>query len=255
MRNKLRKIKLPEKNCWEKYKGSMFAASSKEKTLRIFDPRQSKMTSSTAAHDGSKGFKVTWLGNSDMIATVGHSKSKFNLKRKYLAITFGWRFRQFSCHEFVGCQEFLNTRQICRYRQWAWSYYPLLWPWSEASVHGRQRRRCVDFFDMWEILILWLPINKIGNIKMYELEENYSDAYFLSEHRTAIPAAGCKKKKKIFIFLTFLQTFLQIFQIALSKRWKWMFEKLKCWECWSCVMIMLNPSHLECPESGSVSVI
>jgi hypothetical protein len=55
--------------------GSQFVASSKDKTIRIFDPRSSTPeTVSWQAHEGSKPCKALWLGRRDKILTLGFNK-------------------------------------------------------------------------------------------------------------------------------------------------------------------------------------
>jgi WD40 repeat protein len=58
--------------------GSMLATSCKDTHLRIFDPRTDpqKPVAEGVAHDGAKGFKVTWAGRKEQqLCTCGFSKS------------------------------------------------------------------------------------------------------------------------------------------------------------------------------------
>ncbi|XP_064636401.1 coronin-7-like isoform X2 [Lineus longissimus] len=57
--------------------GSMLATTSKDKMVRIFDPRQQTMSQETAGHDNIKDSRIVWLGNSDRIATTGFSKMRY----------------------------------------------------------------------------------------------------------------------------------------------------------------------------------
>jgi WD40 repeat protein len=54
--------------------GSMLATTSKDKIVRIFDPRQQTVVQETPSHDNIKDSRIIWLGNSDRIATTGFSK-------------------------------------------------------------------------------------------------------------------------------------------------------------------------------------
>jgi len=55
--------------------GSMFAASSKDKLVRLFDPRSdSPVSSSWQAHEGTKPSKALWLGHRDQIVTLGFNR-------------------------------------------------------------------------------------------------------------------------------------------------------------------------------------
>eukprot|EP01114_Cavostelium_apophysatum_P008322 TRINITY_DN2072_c0_g1_i1.p1 TRINITY_DN2072_c0_g1~~TRINITY_DN2072_c0_g1_i1.p1 ORF type:complete len:931 (-),score=272.47 TRINITY_DN2072_c0_g1_i1:40-2832(-) len=54
--------------------GSLMASSSKDKEMRIYDPRTNNITQRVEAHDGIKGFKVNWLGEREGLLTVGFTK-------------------------------------------------------------------------------------------------------------------------------------------------------------------------------------
>jgi WD40 repeat protein len=56
--------------------GSQITTISKDNFLRIFDTRSLKLVGETPAHQGIKPSRVTWLGSSDYIFTVGFSKSR-----------------------------------------------------------------------------------------------------------------------------------------------------------------------------------
>lgn len=57
------------------YYGNLFSTSSKDKNLRVIDPRQSKVVQSVEAHKSAKGFNSLWLGNRDRLLTCGFSKT------------------------------------------------------------------------------------------------------------------------------------------------------------------------------------
>jgi coronin-1B/1C/6 len=64
------------------YNGSQIATSCKDKKLRIFDPRTDAVVQENAPHDGSKCFKLAWLGNGGNIVSVGftrQSKRQFKI--------------------------------------------------------------------------------------------------------------------------------------------------------------------------------
>jgi coronin-1B/1C/6 len=54
--------------------GSMLAAVSKDKKIKLIDPRMEKIVSQTNCHEGSKPQKLTWLGNDHKIFTTGFSR-------------------------------------------------------------------------------------------------------------------------------------------------------------------------------------
>uniref|UniRef100_A0A6B2KYR6 Uncharacterized protein n=2 Tax=Arcella intermedia TaxID=1963864 RepID=A0A6B2KYR6_9EUKA len=55
--------------------GSTFATSCKDRYLRTWDPRQSKMIASVETHASTKGFQVKWLGDTELLLTSGFTKS------------------------------------------------------------------------------------------------------------------------------------------------------------------------------------
>jgi len=56
------------------YEGTVMATSSRDKSLRIVDPRARSVSSQTVAHEGAKSFRAVWLGNKTQILTVGFKK-------------------------------------------------------------------------------------------------------------------------------------------------------------------------------------
>lgn len=57
------------------YDGSACATASKDKALRIIDPRSSAVAAETQAHTGVKGWRALWCGKNDRILSVGFTKS------------------------------------------------------------------------------------------------------------------------------------------------------------------------------------
>jgi coronin-1B/1C/6 len=56
------------------YDGSMLASSSKDKQMRLFDPRTGQVTASVEAHEGSKTSKLCFLGRLGLLASCGFTK-------------------------------------------------------------------------------------------------------------------------------------------------------------------------------------
>lgn len=56
------------------YDGNHLATVARDKKLRVWDIRNSKVVSEGQAHAGAKNQRVVWLGNSDRLATTGFSK-------------------------------------------------------------------------------------------------------------------------------------------------------------------------------------
>lgn len=60
---------------WD-YKGDNYAAACKDKNVRFVDARTSKVKGMiTEAHDGVKGVKVVYMGESGKVLTTGHSRA------------------------------------------------------------------------------------------------------------------------------------------------------------------------------------
>ncbi|PVV02158.1 hypothetical protein BB560_003398 [Smittium megazygosporum] len=57
------------------YNGSLIASTNRDKLLRIFDPRSESLVSSTQSHQGSKGSRVIWMGDTGKILTTGFTSS------------------------------------------------------------------------------------------------------------------------------------------------------------------------------------
>jgi hypothetical protein len=55
--------------------GSLVATTSKDKKMRLFDPRDEKVVSEVAAYGGSKKSSVVFLTAVDLIATIGFTKT------------------------------------------------------------------------------------------------------------------------------------------------------------------------------------
>lgn len=56
------------------YNGSLLATTCRDKKLRIFDVRANKVVQEGPGHQGIKGSRVVWMGNTDRLATTGFSR-------------------------------------------------------------------------------------------------------------------------------------------------------------------------------------
>jgi len=57
------------------YDGSVCATASKDKALRVIDPRANAVASEVQAHTGVKGWRAVWCGKSERILSVGFTKT------------------------------------------------------------------------------------------------------------------------------------------------------------------------------------
>ncbi|ORZ08355.1 hypothetical protein BCR42DRAFT_144034 [Absidia repens] len=56
------------------YNGSLMATTCRDKRLRIFDVRSNKVVQEGSGHQGIKGSRVVWLGDTDRLVTTGFSR-------------------------------------------------------------------------------------------------------------------------------------------------------------------------------------
>ncbi|KAI7899538.1 uncharacterized protein BX663DRAFT_521236 [Cokeromyces recurvatus] len=56
------------------YNGSLMATTCRDKKLRVFDVRSNQIVQEGAGHQGIKGSRVVWLGDTDRLATTGFSR-------------------------------------------------------------------------------------------------------------------------------------------------------------------------------------
>jgi len=115
------------------YDGSLFASSSKDKEMRIVDPRSNKIAQHVEAHDGVKGFKTAWLGKQNAVVTVGFSKG--------------------------------SQRQIA-----LWDLKNLSTPLAKKEIDAGAGI-FTPYFDM-DTGVLFLSGKGDGNIKMFEVIDN-----------------------------------------------------------------------------------
>jgi WD40 repeat protein len=57
------------------YNGSKYLTYCKDKMIRMVDPRNNRLAGSFSGHQGTKGARVTFLGDRQMFATIGFSKT------------------------------------------------------------------------------------------------------------------------------------------------------------------------------------
>jgi len=56
------------------YIGNIFAFASKDRKITLVDPRSSQVVDENEGHQGPKGIRLTWLGNSSKFISTGFSK-------------------------------------------------------------------------------------------------------------------------------------------------------------------------------------
>lgn len=131
--------------------GSLLATSSKDKNLRVFDPRSGTLVAEVADHQGAKSGRALWLGKHDKIVTCGFTKTSD---------------REFAVYDPRNLNGKLSTVKIDNSTS-----TPLL------------------FFDE-DIDVLYLSGRGDGNIRYYEFAPDGPLIHTLSEYKSKDPAAG-----------------------------------------------------------------
>jgi len=57
------------------YVGNLFAFASKDRKLIVVDPRAAQVVEDIEGHQGPKGIRIEWLGNSQKFVSTGFSKN------------------------------------------------------------------------------------------------------------------------------------------------------------------------------------
>jgi len=135
---------------WD-YWGKQYAAASKDKKVRVVDPRSSQIVHETEAHAGVKGMRCMYLGRHDKLFTMGFSKTSE---------------RQYSIWDPRNMTAALKTENI-------------------DTASGI----LMPFFDH-DTNILYLAGKGDGNIRYYEVVDEAPYVHFLSEFKSASPQRG-----------------------------------------------------------------
>jgi len=129
----------------------LVATSCKDKFLRVFDPRDSKVTATVDDHPGAKGGRVIWLGRKDLIFTCGFGKGSE---------------RQYALYDPRNLSSRLALQVIDN---------------SSSTL--------LPFYDN-DLGILYLGGKGDGNIRYYEVVDEDPYIHFLSEYKSKEPQAG-----------------------------------------------------------------
>jgi len=133
------------------YNGSLYATSSKDRKLKIFDPRSGAVSAETEGHSGAKATLIAWQGHKDKLISVGFGKSS----ERELGI---WDIRNFT-----------KALKIQGIDTGAGSYQPIFDP--DNSV-------------------LYLAAKGDTSIKFYEIVDEDPYAHYLNSHTASVPQTG-----------------------------------------------------------------
>jgi WD40 repeat protein len=139
-----------QSSAWD-YTGSQYATASKDKKVRVIDPRANSIVHEVEAHAGIKGMRVAYLGRKNKLFSMGFSKLSE---------------RQFSLWDPRSPTTPLHTENID-------TGSGILMPFYDNDTN-----------------VLFLAGKGDGNIRYYELVDEAPYIYFLSEYKSATPQRG-----------------------------------------------------------------
>jgi len=133
------------------YTGEIIATASKDKNVRVVDPRANAIVATVEAHPGVKGMRCLYLGNKEKLFTMGFSKTSE---------------RQFCLWDPRKLGEAIRTENID----------------TAAGI-------IMPFFDS-DTSVLFLAGKGDGNIRYYEVVDEAPYIHFLTEFKSATPQRG-----------------------------------------------------------------
>jgi len=139
-----------QSSCWD-YTGANYATASKDKKVRVVDPRAKRVAHEVEAHQGIKGMRVTYLGRKNKLFSMGFSKISE---------------RQFSLWDPRSMDKPVHTENID-------TGSGILMPFYDNDTN-----------------VLYLAGKGDGNVRYYELVDDAPYIYFLSEYKSATPQRG-----------------------------------------------------------------
>jgi len=135
---------------WD-WTGNLLATTCKDKKFRIFDVRANKVVQEAQAHQGVKGARVVWMGNTNRICTTGFSRT--------------------------------SERQV-----FIWDSQNLTEPIKQENIDTASGM-LIPHYDP-DNCMLYLAGKGDGNIRYYEWNDEEKSLYYLSEHKTSDPQRG-----------------------------------------------------------------
>jgi len=139
-----------QSSAWD-YQGVLYATASKDKKVRVLDPRANAIVHEVEAHPGVKGMRLAFLGQREKLFTMGFSKTSE---------------RQYSIWDPKQMKEPLKTENID----------------TAAGI-------IMPFYDN-DTSMLFLAGKGDGNIRYYEVVDEAPYVHFLSEFKSNQPQRG-----------------------------------------------------------------
>jgi len=141
--------------------GSLLSTTSKDKKIRIIDPRTNTVSHAFEAHTGVKGTRSSWLGHHDLLLTTGFSKTSD---------------RQIAIYDLKNMSAPLTMQNV-------------------DTASGM----FIPFFDD-DTGVLYLVGKGDGNIRYYEVVPDSKEIiYYLSEFKTSTPQLGAAFRPKTYL--------------------------------------------------------
>jgi len=139
------------------YDGSQLVTTSKDKKIRVIDPRQNTVTAEAAGHPGVKGSRAIWLGEKGTIFNVGFSRSSDR------------------------CYTILDPRKLDT-------------PVCKQNI-DTSSGILMPFYDN-DTSLLFLAGKGDGNVRYYEIEDSSPYIHYVSDYKSATPQLGmCMRPK------------------------------------------------------------
>jgi len=139
------------------YDGSLIATTSKDKKIRVIDPRQGAVTEEANGHPGIKGSRCIWLGERGTIFNVGFSRSS---DRTY---------------------SILDPRKLDT-------------PIVQANI-DTSSGILMPFYDN-DTGLLFLAGKGDGNIRYFEIDEEKPWIHYVSDYKSNTPQLGMAMRPK-----------------------------------------------------------
>jgi coronin-1B/1C/6 len=139
-----------QSSAWN-YNGQSYATASKDKKVRVIDPRSNSVVHEVEAHQGVKGMRVTYLGRKDKLFSMGFSKTSE---------------RQFSIWDPRAFGTPIKTENVD-------TGSGILMPFYDDDTN-----------------ILYLGGKGDGNIRYYEVVDEDPYIFYLTEYKSNTPQRG-----------------------------------------------------------------
>eukprot|EP01087_Luapelamoeba_hula_P007492 TRINITY_DN183_c0_g1_i1.p2 TRINITY_DN183_c0_g1~~TRINITY_DN183_c0_g1_i1.p2 ORF type:complete len:453 (+),score=97.91 TRINITY_DN183_c0_g1_i1:124-1482(+) len=133
------------------YEGSLLVTTCKDKKMRIVDPRQQSVTGEVVAHEGVKGARACFLGETGKIFSAGFSRTSD---------------RQFALWDPANLSKPLHAENVD-------TAAGLLMPFYDNDTN-----------------VLFLAGKGDGNIRYYEITDDGTKIFFLSQYSSNVPCRG-----------------------------------------------------------------